>query len=85
MKIKWGARWKGYVYPPRQKPYIIESDIRMLPGIVSWLVKVDRSCVEMWVSIDEPADTVEKTVRIQKVLTARKRILRRRVFFMKGI
>ena len=48
-------------------------------------MKVDRSCVEMWVSIDEPADTVEKTVRIQKVLTARKRILRRRVFFMKGI
>jgi|LGVE01.1.fsa_nt_gb hypothetical protein len=84
MKIKWGARWKGYVYPPRQKPYIIESEIRMLFGMVSWLVKALRSWVEMWVSIDEPVDTVERTGSIQKVLTIRKWILKRRVFFMRS-
>lgn len=84
MKIKFGARWKGYVYPPRQKPYIIESEIRMLFGMVSWLVKADRSWVEMWVSIDEPANTVENTGRSQKVLTARKRIVRIEVFLMRS-
>jgi hypothetical protein len=42
-----GAKWNGYAYPPRQNPYIIAIDIKILPEIVLLEVKAERSVVDI--------------------------------------